>query len=182
MITNNRGFTLLELLVAIAIMSIIGLLAWAVLFQGMTHSVNQKMKTTMQQELNLLLVALTRVHQTSDYYIISFNDNPNGNTITLYGFSEENGDITHQYSNNDFTYSLYIFNENSTEQDQWEEINTGINFYPSSQGQVNVPDAVNNGFIVFPNSADLPIRFILRDVNHSRSEIQLQTIISKIRG
>ncbi|MFZ7945574.1 type II secretion system protein [Neobacillus sp. 19] len=68
---NQKGITLIELLVTLAILSLIGIIIWNVFFQGMKFSEKSVTKNTMQQEANLLITNLKKIHQTSKLYEIS---------------------------------------------------------------------------------------------------------------
>lgn len=68
---NERGLTLIEVLVALSILSIIGIIIWNVFFQGLQYSKKSISKNFMIQETNLLITNLTRIHQTATSYTIS---------------------------------------------------------------------------------------------------------------
>lgn len=68
---NQRGLTLIELLVTISILSFIGVIIWSVFFQGYRFSQKSISKNTIQQEANLLITNLKKLHQTSKGYDIS---------------------------------------------------------------------------------------------------------------
>lgn len=68
---NERGFTLIELLAAILILSIIGIIIWNVFIQGNKYNQTAISKNMLQQEANLVVTDLTKIHQTSSTYTIS---------------------------------------------------------------------------------------------------------------
>jgi prepilin-type N-terminal cleavage/methylation domain-containing protein len=74
LIRTQRGITLIELLVTIAILSVIGAIIWSVFFQGFNFSQKSVTKNRLQQEANIVIVNLTRIHQTSLVYSISSSD------------------------------------------------------------------------------------------------------------
>ncbi|MFJ8235053.1 type II secretion system protein [Ureibacillus sp. NPDC094379] len=67
---NQRGITLVEVLAIIVLLSIIGILLWNIFFQGANYSAKAITKTQMQQQANVIISDLTRIHQTTeeDYY------------------------------------------------------------------------------------------------------------------
>ncbi|MDM5333204.1 prepilin-type N-terminal cleavage/methylation domain-containing protein [Ureibacillus composti] len=69
---NQRGITLVEVLAIIVLISIIGLLMWNIFFQGVNYSANAITKTQIQQQANVIISDLTKIHQTTeeDYYEI----------------------------------------------------------------------------------------------------------------
>lgn len=74
LIRTQRGITLVELLVTLAILSIIGTIIWSVFFQGYNFSQKAITKNRLQQEANMVIVNLTKIHQTSLVYSISNTD------------------------------------------------------------------------------------------------------------
>ncbi|MCQ6273510.1 type II secretion system protein [Bacillus sp. V3B] len=71
---NQRGITLIELLITLAVLSMIGILVWGVFFQGTNYSNKAMIKNQMQQEANIIMTKLTKIHQTSDSYEIDSLD------------------------------------------------------------------------------------------------------------
>jgi prepilin-type N-terminal cleavage/methylation domain-containing protein len=67
-VINERGLTLTELLVTLAILSFTGILVWSVFFQGYQYSQKAVTKNLLQQEANILIANLTNIHQTSRLY------------------------------------------------------------------------------------------------------------------
>lgn len=61
---NQYGLSLVELLATLAILSIIGVLVWGVFFQGTEYSNKAFTKNQMQQEANIIIAKLTKIHQT----------------------------------------------------------------------------------------------------------------------
>jgi prepilin-type N-terminal cleavage/methylation domain-containing protein len=74
LIRTQRGITLIELLVTLAILSVIGTIIWSIFFQGYNFSQKSVTKNRLQQEANLVIVNLTKIHQTSLVYTISNSD------------------------------------------------------------------------------------------------------------
>ncbi|MEH7255815.1 prepilin-type N-terminal cleavage/methylation domain-containing protein, partial [Neobacillus niacini] len=70
LLRTQRGITLIEVLVTLAILSFIGITVWNVFFQGYNFSQKSITKNTIQQEANLVITNLTNIHQTSKQYEI----------------------------------------------------------------------------------------------------------------
>jgi type II secretory pathway component PulJ len=68
---NERGITLVEILGAITILSILGVIVWNVFLQVYKYSQTVVSKNLMQQEANIIITNLTRIHQIEDSYEIS---------------------------------------------------------------------------------------------------------------
>lgn len=81
---NEKGVTLVELLVALALVSIIAVLAMTTFNIGVKYNVTETTKTTMQQESNLIVTTLMNVHRTSKCYQIE-----NTSTITINIYNDE---------------------------------------------------------------------------------------------
>ncbi|WP_404329435.1 type II secretion system protein J [Mesobacillus maritimus] len=75
MVNNQRGVTLTELLVTLAILSFAGILIWSIFFQGYKFSETATTKNRLNQEANIVIANLTNIHQTSEYYKI-YNTTP----------------------------------------------------------------------------------------------------------
>lgn len=71
LIRNQRGLTLIELLVTIAIVSIIGIIIVNLLSQSVKYSQKSISKNFIQQEANILNTQLIKIHQKSKQYILS---------------------------------------------------------------------------------------------------------------
>ncbi|MCP1144173.1 PulJ/GspJ family protein [Lysinibacillus endophyticus] len=70
MINNEKGITLMEVLATLVLLSIIGLIAWNVFFQGTKYSNIELKKTQMQQEVNYINSKLTDIHIRNETYQI----------------------------------------------------------------------------------------------------------------
>jgi len=108
MIQNSKGLTLIELLAAVSLSAIILLLAYQFLFQGFQFSKTVTDKTLLQQEANYIMANLTKIHQSSDSYTITFDQNPNATYITIEG----NNTVT--FKNDRFFYKLKTSTRNNT--------------------------------------------------------------------
>jgi prepilin-type N-terminal cleavage/methylation domain-containing protein len=68
---NEKGVTLIELMAAITILSLIGGIIWGILFQGNRSSQDSISKNNIQEEANIMIMKLKRIHQTSKEYTIN---------------------------------------------------------------------------------------------------------------
>lgn len=71
---NQKGITLVELVAALALVSIIATIAWTALTIGMKHGAAETSKTVMQQEANVMISSLMAAHRGSEKYSIIFED------------------------------------------------------------------------------------------------------------
>jgi prepilin-type N-terminal cleavage/methylation domain-containing protein len=67
---DERGLTLIEVLVALAILSFLSVIIWSFFFQGYKFSQKAISKNMMIQETNILITNLTKIHQTIEKYAI----------------------------------------------------------------------------------------------------------------
>ena len=58
---NQRGITLIELLLTISIISFVGVLIWSVFFQGTEYSNTAITNNQMQQEANIIMTKITKI-------------------------------------------------------------------------------------------------------------------------
>lgn len=75
---NEKGVTLVELLVALALVSVIAVLAMTTFNIGVKYNIVESTKTSMQQESNLIVNTLMNIHRTEKCYKIE-----NTNTISI---------------------------------------------------------------------------------------------------
>ncbi|MDQ0429921.1 prepilin-type N-terminal cleavage/methylation domain-containing protein [Planomicrobium stackebrandtii] len=71
---NEKGITIIELLAALALVSIIAVAAWTAMSIGFKHSVVETSKTHIQQDANLIIVELSNAHRKSDSYSVKFEN------------------------------------------------------------------------------------------------------------
>jgi prepilin-type N-terminal cleavage/methylation domain-containing protein len=100
---NERGLTLIEVLAAVTVLSIIGVIVWNAFFQGYEYSQTAVSKNTMNQEANLIITNLTRIHQTSESYTLSNIDNTIVLTVTK---PEPSKTIKFEHSQMEFVIDL----------------------------------------------------------------------------
>lgn len=112
-IQNERGLTLIELLISIALGSIVLVLIYQFFFQGIHFSKVVNDKTLLQQEANYMVSSMTKIHQTSDSYSITFDQNPNASYITVDGKQKitfQNKKFRYELMNKNGTNNTYIPN------------------------------------------------------------------------
>jgi prepilin-type N-terminal cleavage/methylation domain-containing protein len=74
MILNQKGISLVEVMISLTILSVVSLVLWNVLIDGVTYSNKAVSQNTIQQEANLITMNLTKIHQTSEEYEIESSD------------------------------------------------------------------------------------------------------------
>jgi prepilin-type N-terminal cleavage/methylation domain-containing protein len=111
---KNNGFTLIELLAAMSIFSIVMILLYGVLSNGMDYSKKSMGNVSVQQELNILITTMTKIHETYPSYDIIFDHNPDATSIKLLG-KDDTGRVvyTNELSTGNHTYSLMNYQGDS---------------------------------------------------------------------
>ena len=71
---DEKGITLVELLAALLLVSIIATAAWTALSIGMKHTTAETSKTEIQQDGNIIIAQLSAAHRQSDSYKIQFHN------------------------------------------------------------------------------------------------------------
>ncbi|MFC0270176.1 type II secretion system protein J [Metabacillus herbersteinensis] len=100
---RQMGITLIELLAVLAIMSFLLILVGSMLINGLSYSNRAQANVLLQQEANLLVTTLDRIHKTQISYTIHLDKNPHATSITIH---YENGEAM-TLSNSDYVYTLY---------------------------------------------------------------------------
>ena len=70
---NQSGLSLTEVLATIVLLSIVTILAWSIFFEGAQFSNKAITKNQMQQEANVILSQLSKVHKITNYYKVDIN-------------------------------------------------------------------------------------------------------------
>ncbi|KSU61007.1 hypothetical protein AS034_15315 [[Bacillus] enclensis] len=104
MIHDQKGLTLIEVLASLAIISVIGLLLWNVLFQGISYSKKAASQTSLQQEANQISMKLTRIHQTNPSYEIVNN----GCQLEVYNTQTDDKQLITAFSDEKTCYTADI--------------------------------------------------------------------------
>lgn len=92
---NQNGVTLIELLLTLTILTIVGAIIWGTLVQGSKYSNNAVTKNQMQQEANIIISRLTKIHQISE----SYNINSSGCKVTVVYKEKNNIENTETFEN-----------------------------------------------------------------------------------
>ncbi|WP_312098070.1 prepilin-type N-terminal cleavage/methylation domain-containing protein [Niallia sp.] len=152
MIRNQRGLTLIELLISLALGSIVLVLIYQFFFQGIHFSKVVNDKTLLQQEANYMVSSMTKIHQTSDSYTITFDQNPNASFITVDGKQK----IT--FKNEKFRYELLKSTADGTE-------------------KTYIP----NSFTVVPLQEDIIITIKITSTDKEKQTYQTAITLSRIK-
>lgn len=108
MLRNEKGITLIEVLLSLSIATIILGLVWSIFVQGIHFSKVVSDKTQLQQEANYIIRTLTKIHQTSaSQYVISFDQNPKASFISI------TGDQSFRLNDSNYQYSIYISDDSN---------------------------------------------------------------------
>ncbi|AIY05151.1 hypothetical protein Plano_1186 [Planococcus sp. PAMC 21323] len=71
---NEKGITMIELLAALVLVSIVVAGAWTAMTIGFKHSVVETTKTHIQQDANLIVSKLSANHRQSESYKLKFEN------------------------------------------------------------------------------------------------------------
>lgn len=71
---GEKGMTMIELLAALVLVSVIAAGAWTAMSIGFKHSVVETSKTQVQQDAHLITTKLANAHRKSDSYSIRFEN------------------------------------------------------------------------------------------------------------
>lgn len=71
---QQSGFSLVETLVIIVLLSIVSLITWNIFFQGSNYTNKAVSKNQLQQEANIIISKLTKIHLQSDTYKVHIDD------------------------------------------------------------------------------------------------------------
>ncbi len=71
---NEKGITLVELLGAMVLVSLVVGLAWSALLTGFKHTSVETTKTQLQQEANYAVSKMSNEHRKSDYYYLRYQN------------------------------------------------------------------------------------------------------------
>lgn len=89
-INNKRGLTLIEILAALTIGTIVIGLAFSVLLNSMNAYKRTENKQLLQQEANIILTQLRTIHRSESTYVIGYSELENQYKITLANGKTEN--------------------------------------------------------------------------------------------
>lgn len=71
---NERGITMVELLAALILVSLIVGVSWTALSIGLKYTAVETGKTEIQQDANIFIAKLSSIHRQSDQYEIKFEN------------------------------------------------------------------------------------------------------------
>lgn len=74
MIGNQKGMTVVELLGALLLVSLVAIIAWTALSIGLQHTALETGKTKLQQEANTIVSILSAEHRRTEYYYLKFHE------------------------------------------------------------------------------------------------------------
>ncbi|ANU23605.1 PilW family protein [Planococcus donghaensis] len=71
---NEKGLTMIEILAALVLVSLVVAGAWTAMSIGFKHSVVETTKTHIQQDAALVIAKLSSAHRKSDRYVMKFEN------------------------------------------------------------------------------------------------------------
>jgi prepilin-type N-terminal cleavage/methylation domain-containing protein len=148
---NERGMSLIEVLLTLTILSIVGTVIWQAFFQGYQYSNNAVSKNLLQQEANLVITNLTRVHQSLEEYTIKSS---NGTIEVI----DPSNSLIAKYTDSRFDYGVFI---TSPDSDPIELTNQSVT--PSNKGQ------------------NLNIKVIITEKRNSNNKVEVATLLYRLK-
>jgi prepilin-type N-terminal cleavage/methylation domain-containing protein len=104
---NDRGLSLVEVLVTVTLLSIISIIIWSVFFQGYSFSQKAISKNLMHQETNLLISDLTNIHRTTKQYVITNTDSDCKIAVKYIGKNDTtNTEMTEVFSHSNMCFKF----------------------------------------------------------------------------
>ncbi|MDQ1144857.1 prepilin-type N-terminal cleavage/methylation domain-containing protein [Bacillus sp. SORGH_AS 510] len=150
---NERGITLIEVLIAVAILSIIGVVISNVFFQGYSYSKKAISRNSMQQETNILITNLKKIHQTNINYSIKSS---NCDITVNYQKDTSTATQTQVFSHSQICYKIDII---------VDSINQG-------SGPINIE----------PNKSDIKLNINTSDKNNPGNNLTISTFLFRMKG
>ncbi|WP_108669431.1 PilW family protein [Peribacillus acanthi] len=152
MFKGQKGLTLVEVLVSMAILSILIILTSSAMMNSLNFSKKATSQVQLQQEANYILAELTNFHETKKKYKVTMDRNPKASKITLI---DQNGN-TLTISDSRFNYTLTLI--------------------VGSVTQLPTEFEVDQSF----NNKILHIKLIVEDEMDSRNQFEVKTILSRM--
>ncbi|MFP8782154.1 PulJ/GspJ family protein [Planococcus plakortidis] len=151
---DEKGITLVELLAALILVSIIAVIAWTTITIGMRHGTSETNKTIMQQDMNLIMSSLISAHRNSEKYSVIFENNH-----LLINACDKSGDCKLSEIAGEYDFSESMINN--------IEINT------SSAAPIVISD-------LNPSEKHIKVSLKITDINNEKNFIIVDTILSRI--
>lgn len=99
--TNEDGVTLVELLAALVLMSIVGAIIWNTVFISMRYSTTETKKLRLQQEANYVITEIQRYHRQCNKYNMTIHEDK----ISIKNCERDSSNLPDLVINNTFQYS-----------------------------------------------------------------------------
>ncbi|MBT2569184.1 type II secretion system protein [Planococcus sp. ISL-110] len=151
---NQKGVTLIEVLTALVLVSVIAVVAWTSLSIGFKHTAVETRKTLIQQDANLIISTLTGVHRQSASYSLIFEANKLKVVSCVDAVACNDNVIEKSY---DFTGTMVN--------------NIVIDSHDS------VPDVISD---LEPEKNHTVVKLVLTDLNNPKNTITVETTLTRI--
>lgn len=163
MIRCQHGITLIELLIVLAVLSFTGTMIWNVFFQGINFSQKAATNNILQQEANIVIFNLKKIHRTSEQYKIVNTpislDTPGCKKIEVTYIKSDNPDQTQKI---DFYKEGLCFSA-----DELGDSN------PNQQDGIIGP--------ISPSSQDANINVTISDQHDPNNKVEIETLLDRLK-
>jgi type II secretory pathway pseudopilin PulG len=110
-VQNEKGITLVELLAAIAIVSVIAGMIVSIVISSMNNANSIEKSNDLRTQANSILFQLTNLHQNSREYTIKYEDS---NKFSILSINSNGINKSSVIDLNDYEYELYVNDEKLT--------------------------------------------------------------------
>lgn len=159
---NEKGVTLIELLLTLTILSLLIGLVYGVFINGIHYSGEAKDTASIQQETNLMVTMLKEQHENQNWYRIEISSDHKKVSITN---SDKESFVLEQDG--------LIYYINNCDNSLCEEQSI-YKIYPMKEV---VEDNSDNAFII---AGDFHIKILIKNEKNSNLNFQVKTILSRL--
>ncbi|MCM3692242.1 type II secretion system protein [Neobacillus niacini] len=165
---DERGLTLIEVIVTLAILSIVSVIIWSVFFQGYKHSQKSISKNSIIQETNLLVTNLKKVHQTSDQYVIDISTNCKI-VVTPKNYNSNTPPQLVSGPTQEFGPSKVCF----------EVTGKSTKVIDKSMKEI---DGTHTLITIEPNSEEVELSILASELSNKKNNVTIKTYLYKMKG
>jgi prepilin-type N-terminal cleavage/methylation domain-containing protein len=165
---DERGLTLIEVIVTLVILSIVGVIIWSVFFQGYKQSQKSISKNSIIQETNLLVTNLKKIHLTSDQYDIDISTNCKI-VVTQKNYNTNSPPQLVSEPSQEFGPTKVCF----------EVIGNSTKVIDKSIRQI---DSTHTLVTIEPNFEEVELTILASELSNKKNNVTIKTYLYKMKG